>query len=64
MTINPTTFRTTHNLTRQQWSEISGVSVRSIKAYETGENPTPDWYFKLCEWYAEKRKLDEQQKNS
>ncbi len=29
---------------RKQWSIISGVSVRSIRHYESGTSPIPQWY--------------------
>lgn len=36
---------------RKQWSIVSGVSIRSIRHYESGTRPIPSWYVQLIIFY-------------
>lgn len=43
-------FRTSHKLSQEQLSELSGINISTIRKYETGErNPKPDQLLKIAD---------------
>ena len=43
-------FRTSHKLSQDQLSDLSGINISTIRKYETGErNPKPDQLLKIAD---------------
>lgn len=49
-------IRTSHNLTQQQMSDITGIPKRSIENWESGSRKPPEWLPKLIECYLNNNK--------